>query len=381
MVSPPRERLLPRRRLRAYSGAQILFSIIFILLLSAKSLSFSFRGSSSPPIPPAPTPRLANQPTTSSLIFSFFRASHSLDSEMGSDKKEGRGRLFAHFLPPWLKKGSQGSRPVEGEEHHKEKPEKKANDEHSTEKTSVEAKTGREWDYNHQGADWAPPVLACGISCKRQSPIEIDPEALGRLLKRCKDGEVDVEEKSAAGNKMMLATAELLLGNALASAAPLKKEQVMFDSGYKLQLKPSDNGAFGELERGEGDKAEKYQVVQFHFHAPSEHTLGSRCPLELHIVCKCMDEGKQDQLLVLGIFFQEGDQECAFLKACEGALAASLTEDARAHVPQRVLDALNEAEGEKEGCVDLKSLLPADAILIAYEGSLTTPPCTENVHW
>lgn len=299
---------------------------------------------------------------------------------MPSDKKEGKRGFLSHILPSWLK-GRRTSHHEKGADEQKDENAK------STEETQPQAAgsaPARKWDYKQQGADWAP-VLACGLSCTRQSPIEIDPEALQRLLDRCNKGEAGAEETAATGNTIKLATAELHLGNNLAAAASVKKEQVVFDCGYKLQLKPSADGAFGQLEKGEGEGKEVYQAVQFHFHAPAEHTLGSRRPLELHIVCKCLKEGREDQHLVLGITFdKKGEEDCPFLKGCEGALVASLSEEAKAQLPERVNAALREAgQGltEKEECLDLKALLPADGVLIVYDGSLTTPPCTENVVW
>lgn len=299
---------------------------------------------------------------------------------MANDKQEEKSGFLSHILPSWLKNRRTSHKECAGGQ----KDEKAATAEETKQQTPESAPT-RKWDYKQQGADWAP-VLACGISCKRQSPIEIDPEALQRLLDRCKQGENTAEETTATGNRIKLATSELHLGNNLAAAAPVKKEQVVFDCGYKLQLKPSGDGEFGQLEKGEGEGKEVFQAVQFHFHAPAEHTQGSRRPLELHIVCKCLKKGKEDQCLVLGITFdqKEGEKECAFLKSCEGVLLASLSEEAKAHLPQRVTAALREADKslpEKEGCLDLKALLPADGVLIVYDGSLTTPPCTENVLW
>ena len=107
----------------------------------------------------------------------------------------------------------------------------------------------------------------------------------------------------------------------------------------------------------------EYELDQFHFHAPSEHEADGRSlPIEFHFVNRSAD----GEPLVLGVFVQEGRANPA---------AAQLVE------------ALPAEEGEAlpvDGDVDLLDLLPADpqtAPRWSYDGSLTTPPCTEGVKW
>jgi carbonic anhydrase len=125
------------------------------------------------------------------------------------------------------------------------------------------------------------------------------------------------------------------------------------DNGHTLQFTP--NGA-GELKIGD----DSYKLAQFHFHAPSEHTLdGESFPVELHFVNK----NAAGELAVVGVFIKEG--------AVNSALAA-------------LLAALPTGEGDEHIThlsVDPQQLLPKSRFYLTYGGSLTTPPCSEGVRW
>jgi len=101
----------------------------------------------------------------------------------------------------------------------------------------------------------------------------------------------------------------------------------------------------------------KYELQQLHFHTPSEHTIdGKHAPMEVHFVHKSAD-GK---LAVVGILLKQG--------TAASPLAPVLT-------------ALPAAGEKKSVEVDLPALLPKSTRHFAYAGSLTTPPCSEEVQW
>ena len=55
--------------------------------------------------------------------------------------------------------------------------------------------------------------------------------------------------------------------------------------------------------------ASAYQLVQYHFHAPSEHTVnGTQFPMEMHLVHRDAD----GQLAVIGVLIVEGAHNAAF---------------------------------------------------------------------
>ncbi|WP_445144142.1 carbonic anhydrase [Dyella sp. Tek66A03] len=106
-----------------------------------------------------------------------------------------------------------------------------------------------------------------------------------------------------------------------------------------------------------------YRLAQFHFHAPSEHSIdGKHFPLEIHFVNK----DAEGHITVVGVLVRAG-AENKNLAAVFNALPAHET-PAGEHA-------------DKPAQVDLAAVLPSEHKAFVYNGSLTTPPCTEGVHW
>lgn len=124
------------------------------------------------------------------------------------------------------------------------------------------------------------------------------------------------------------------------------------NNGHTLQL-DTDPGNYTAI----GDK--RAELVQFHFHTPSEHAVGGRrSAMEAHFVHKL-----GDGLVVLGVLFIAGPTNGAFHEI----LAVAPTKTGEAAVAQ---------------AFDPRTLLPRDlSAAWRYEGSLTTPPCSQTVDW
>lgn len=106
---------------------------------------------------------------------------------------------------------------------------------------------------------------------------------------------------------------------------------------------------------------DKYDLLQFHFHTPSEEEIdGKEFDLVAHLVHKSAD-GK---LAVVAVLFDRGDENKA-LKAYWDKLPRDSGEVR--NLPKTMVNAAD--------------MLPANRGYFTFNGSLTTPPCSENVRW
>lgn len=104
-----------------------------------------------------------------------------------------------------------------------------------------------------------------------------------------------------------------------------------------------------------------YELVQFHFHTPSEERVeGKPSAMVAHFVHRDA-EGK---LAVVAVLIQPGKGNTGF-------------DTVLAHLPQRAGQTVS-VDGLE---LDLAALLPARRRYWEFEGSLTTPPCSEGVRW
>lgn len=125
------------------------------------------------------------------------------------------------------------------------------------------------------------------------------------------------------------------------------------NNGHTIQVN-LDNAGSIKLESGE------YKLLQFHFHTPSEEAInGKHYPLVGHFVHK----SGNGELAVVAVLFKRGKENTA-LKNVFAAL------------PQQAAQSHALAEN-----VDVSAVLPAKHAYFGYMGSLTTPPCSEGVHW
>jgi carbonic anhydrase len=103
-----------------------------------------------------------------------------------------------------------------------------------------------------------------------------------------------------------------------------------------------------------------FQLQQFHFHTPSENLIhGKSFPMEMHLV----HADKDGNLAVVAVMIKESKENAALAKLWT-------------QMPQNA-DEKNVLTAK----VNPSSLLPKSRGYYRFDGSLTTPPCSEGVRW
>lgn len=144
----------------------------------------------------------------------------------------------------------------------------------------------------------------------------------------------------------------------------LSLEPITFN--YKpSQLRILDNGHTVQVNYGMGSSitvgGEKYSLVQFHFHKPSEERIeGKSFDMVVHLVHKNLT----GNLAVVAVMLRNGAPN-------------PLMQTLWTHLP---LMQGKEAT-PKDVKIDVTQFLPTDRSYYTYLGSLTTPPCSEGVLW
>ena len=191
------------------------------------------------------------------------------------------------------------------------------------------------WGYTGEGAPehWAdlePGFALCGEGVE-QSPVDLT-------------GAVPIED----------AGFERLLGETVLTVTQRARVMDLVDNGHTIQI---TNDVPMSTELG----GVRYELVQYHFHAPSEHTIdGEHAPLEVHFVHK----SAAGELAVIGILVEEGTHDVLW---------------------DAIIEALPAAPGDSRHVedldLDMSELRPLPTRYYRYAGSLTTPPCSEGVQW
>ena len=130
--------------------------------------------------------------------------------------------------------------------------------------------------------------------------------------------------------------------------------QILLDNGHTIMISYSP-GSFITV----GGK--RYELKQFHFHHPSEEKInGKNYEMVVHLV----HADERGNVAVVAVLLKKGE---------DNALVHTLWKD----LPKEK----DKIEIEKDVQIDADGLLPADHSYYTFSGSLTTPPCSEDVTW
>ena len=157
----------------------------------------------------------------------------------------------------------------------------------------------------------------------------------------------------------------------LVNPTPAELPPIFCEYYRTTDLNIRNNGHTIEVSYPEGSWIEvdgvRYQLLQFHFHAPSEHTVaGESFDMEMHLVHK----SEAGSLAVVGLLIEKGKHN-------------SELESVWAHLP----DTAGETRNIENVNIDLQLMLSPTGTAqtvsdyYRYDGSLTTPPCSEEVQW
>ena len=147
-------------------------------------------------------------------------------------------------------------------------------------------------------------------------------------------------------------------------------------SGVKVDLEPIqidyrpsgfsvvDNGHTIQVNIEGGNSIEvqgrRYDLLQFHFHRPSEERIDGR---QFDMVAHLVHKDPEGRLAVIAVLLDRGSAHPLVQMVWNNLPLEKGTE-------MRVRNGL-----------DMNHLLPADRRYFTYMGSLTTPPCSEGVLW
>jgi carbonic anhydrase len=127
------------------------------------------------------------------------------------------------------------------------------------------------------------------------------------------------------------------------------------DNGHTIQVNYAP-GSFITV----GDK--KYELMQFHFHHPSEERINGK---SYDMVAHLVHRDASGHLAVVAVLLSGGDQGNGLIKELWDNLPKTKEVEA-------AVDAVT---------INAADLLPASHAYYTFDGSLTTPPCSEGVTW
>ncbi|QDU98670.1 carbonic anhydrase [Lignipirellula cremea] len=126
------------------------------------------------------------------------------------------------------------------------------------------------------------------------------------------------------------------------------------NNGHTIEHNSDESGSKLHI----GDQS--YQLEQFHVHTPSEHLInGKHADMEVHFVHK----SAQGEVAVVAVMVNKGEHDPIQIPTYS--------------LPSKT----DELVVSYRGVHNPIDFLPKERSYLAYRGSFTTPPCTEDVRW
>ena len=170
----------------------------------------------------------------------------------------------------------------------------------------------------------------------------------------CSDGREQSPIDLSAATPVSVEELERLIGETFLTVTERANVMDLVDNGHTIQI-TNDVAMTTKVD------GISYELAQFHFHAPSEHTIeGQHSQLEVHFVHQA-DDGT---LAVVGLLVDVGEYN-------------ALWEPIITSLPGGVGDERHLQNLD----LDLTQLKALPTEYYRYTGSLTTPPCSEGVKW
>jgi len=213
--------------------------------------------------------------------------------------------------------------------------------------SSVYAAENTHWGYSgHEGPDNWASLSGDNFACtgKNQSPINLT-------------GFIEAELTPITFNYQIGGHEIINNGHTI---------QVNYEQGSRIEL-----------------DGQTFDLLQVHFHAPSEnHINGQSYPVEAHFV----HASKQGDLAVVAVMYQEGTPKTVLEVHTDEfrdkvVVAVMSPQDKMLEDLWQVMPTSSGAKHVLKNRVNVDKLLPQHRDYYRFNGSLTTPPCSEGVRW
>lgn len=232
---------------------------------------------------------------------------------------------------------------------------------------------GNSFNYQMGGADWPEEFHDCGGD--QQSPINIDTKAIKESFKDLTARILDFGK----GERVKVMNTGQSVHVSWETAQPAAVLLPVIDGKVSGAIDPLDPNHDNSFDIPRNFSVQRFsfanvELLQFHFHISSENAIdGLLYPMEAHLVAKVPKEeveacGDDGCIVVFATLFEISEKDNDFLEPFFEAAPEKAGEEYEEELPEHFI-------------LNLNDLIPAKKTYYTWEGSFTTPPCTEGILW